>query len=150
SVFRANTNTAIYNVATLNVVDSMFGGPNPADGNMSGTSGAIDVSGVGTANIINSTFQNNQASQSGGAVGVVGGTVNILNSTFASNQSTSGSGGGIIVSSSGTLNVTNSTFSGNSSTQGRDITVSSGTAVVKNSIMASINACSGTFAAGSV
>ncbi|MDQ2784849.1 MAG: hypothetical protein M3Y58_07595, partial [Chloroflexota bacterium] len=71
----------------------------------------------GVLNIANSTFFNNTAADSGGAIFSNVGVVTISGSTFTNNSVTSSAGGAgaIETLSGGTLTVTNSVFDGNTS-----------------------------------
>ncbi|MGA9381164.1 MAG: Calx-beta domain-containing protein, partial [Phormidium sp.] len=79
--------------------------------------GGILNLGVGTLNVNNTTFYNNQSDWGGGAIANLnGGTVNVSNSTFTNNLADFGGiGGGIFNAKGGTVNVSKSTFSGNQS-----------------------------------
>lgn len=107
--------------ATLNVSDSTFGGDNSSLGNRSSLGGAIYN--TSTANIYNSTFNNNQSPQ-GGAI-YNNGTTNVYNSTFLNNI---GMRGGAVSNAGGVVNLYNSTFTNNISTnQGGAIYSNNGT-----------------------
>jgi len=116
---------AIYNDGgTLNISDSTFTG-NQSE---SGSGGAIYNYGILpntdpntgysinesiTSTIRNSTFENNHASQDGGAIFNNGGTLNISNdSTFMGNHADNGNGGAIY-NDRGTLNIDHVDFTGN-------------------------------------
>ncbi|MEZ6086567.1 MAG: choice-of-anchor Q domain-containing protein [Pirellulaceae bacterium] len=79
--------------------------------------GAIIADGVDASrevNIIDSTFENNTATNLGGGVYVDDTQLSISRSTFDTNSATGG-GGGLVVLDSTSASVTNSTFSGNTS-----------------------------------
>lgn len=95
--------------ATLNVSDSTFGGDDSSLANASSHGGAIYN--TSTANIYNSTFNNNQSPQ-GGAI-YNNETTNVYNSTFASNI---GATGGALYNVGGVSNLYNSTFTNNFAT----------------------------------
>ncbi len=89
--------------------------------------------------VVNSTFSNNAASNSGGAINLQSDTVNVGNSTFAGNSA--GSGGAIFLFGNSTFTtsgtIATSTFSGNhaTSSDGGAIAVSSlqgGSATITN------------------
>ncbi len=112
--------------STLNVTNSTF------SNNSAGTFGGGGIRNDGTMAVTNSTFSNNGANSGGGIYN--SGTLNVTNSTFYNNSAGTGGGGGIY--NDGTLNVTNSTFSGNSAGSGGGIRVTSGTATLKNTLIA--------------
>ncbi|MGD0737559.1 MAG: Ig-like domain repeat protein, partial [Terracidiphilus sp.] len=88
------------------------------------SSGGIDggaISNTGSITVSGTTFTNNQATATGGAIFNAGGTLTVVNSTFYGNSTTGGSGGAIENSldvaddsNCGTATITNSTFFQNS------------------------------------
>jgi CSLREA domain-containing protein len=97
----------IYNSGgTLIIANSTFTANSAGGGSNGG--GAI-INGSGLATITNSTFSGNSATGAGGSLWNVG-TLTITSSTFSGDSA--GYGGSIV--NSGTLQVTNSTFAGNS------------------------------------
>ncbi|MEJ5223833.1 MAG: choice-of-anchor Q domain-containing protein, partial [Anaerolineales bacterium] len=115
--------------------------------NSAGNSGSGILNG-GTLTVTNSTFSANSANFGGGILNI--GTLTVTNSTFSANSAVNSGGG---VWNNGTLTVTGSTFSANSAgNSGGGIRVFSGTATLKNTIIANSTAsdnCYGAFAAGS-
>jgi len=87
---------------------------------------------AGTATVTNSTFSGNFASAGGGGITGAGGVLNVTGSTFSGNWTTS-SGGGITNWNGSTLNVTDSTFSGNSATNNGGGINNDGTLTATNS-----------------
>jgi uncharacterized repeat protein (TIGR03803 family) len=79
------------------------------------TNGGGALTNAGTATVTNSTFTNNSAASSGGAICDVDGVLNVSDSTFSGNSAFDG---GAILSNSAPdmVTVTNSTFSQNSAT----------------------------------
>jgi hypothetical protein len=138
----------IWNGGFLYVYDSTFRNNNGVN-----KGGAILNAGGSSLTVRDSTFVDNQATQSSGGGG--GGiyndsSVNITNSTFSGNQGYRGGG----IFNTDTLYVTNVTFSGNgtiASGGGGTIRNASGTATFTNSILANSSAggnCSGTISDG--
>ncbi|MBK8821818.1 MAG: S-layer homology domain-containing protein [Anaerolineales bacterium] len=106
----SNSGGAINNsVATLIISDSIFSGNTAFD-----SSGAINSQGGGVFTISGSTFTNNQADFAG-AITINNASAEISNSAFLNNTA-SNDAGAIYFSGSGSLVVSNSTFSGNSTT----------------------------------
>jgi len=102
-------------------------------GNAAGT-GDASLGGAimarGSLAVNNSTFSENQAGASGGAISNNGGNLTIFGSTFASNTA-AGFGGAVDNFASGTVNISNSTFTRNTSTsQNGGAVYSSGTATI--------------------
>ena len=92
--------------------------------------GAISVSVGSTVTVNNSTFINNSASSSGGAIRN-NGTVSITNSTFTGNSASSGGA----IHNLGSLTITDSTFTGNfASIQGGVINNTVGTVTINHSL----------------
>ena len=106
SIFRITNNS---HVILENIV---FANGNATDG------GAIYVESGSTIEIINCTFQNNFASNNGGAIFMAAdsltSTSSIFNSIFTSNHA--GNNGGAIFDTLSTINITQSTFSYNNAT----------------------------------
>ncbi|MBD2596730.1 type I secretion C-terminal target domain-containing protein [Nostoc spongiaeforme FACHB-130] len=128
-------NGTIVNYGTITIISSTI------SDNLAGLGGGI--LNYGTASVINTTINNNIAGI-GGAINNSG-TLTVVNSTISGNQSYS-EGGGIY--NSGTLTVSNSTIALNKSYYDEENTVSSGagiynaatgTATIKNSIIAGNN-----------
>lgn len=119
----------IYNSGgTVNITDSTI------SGGFAVTGGGIYIA-SGTVNVTNSTLSDNRAGSSGGAIYNFG-TLNVTNTTINGNTLTftSGIGGGI--GNEGTLNVTNSTISSNGGGNGGGVFTQTGTATVKNTVIA--------------
>jgi CSLREA domain-containing protein len=132
------------NVATLTITNSTFSG-----NSSSGDGGAIVN--LGPLTITNSTFSANSARASGGYFGRGGairndGPLIVTNSTFSANSARA-SGGAIFNFNLGTLTITNSTFSANSAGDidlaGGIYNVPSGSATLKNTIIAGSTTPSG-------
>ncbi|ALF52179.1 hypothetical protein ACX27_03835 [Nostoc piscinale CENA21] len=130
-------NGTIVNNGTITIISSTI------SDNSAGLGGGILNN--GTAFVINSTINNNTAGIGGGIYNLETGTLTLVNSTISGNQSYS-EGGGIY--NSGTLTVSNSTIALNKSYYDEENTVSSGagiynaatgTATIKNSIIAGNN-----------
>ncbi len=134
---------AIFNNATLTIIDSTF------SGNKASSGGAIldrgDGSGENSSlNIQNSTFYGNTATTDGGAIyiaSVSGGTATttILNSTFTANRATTD--GGAIMQYTDTISTTlglfSDTISGNGAgLSGGDLYLNNGTVGAINTIIA--------------
>ncbi|AFY45108.1 choice-of-anchor Q domain-containing protein [Nostoc sp. PCC 7107] len=128
-------NGTIVNDGTVTIISSTI------SDNSAGLGGGILNN--GTAIVVNSTINNNTAGIGGGINN--SGTLTLVNTTISSNQSYS-EGGGIY--NSGTLTVSNSTIAFNKSYYDDENTVSSGagiyntatgTATIKNSIIAGNN-----------
>jgi hypothetical protein len=106
-IINESNNTVINNCKFLN---------NLAQDNISnyGTGGAIQIS-LGSINIINSIFYNNQAigpnDDGGGHIMIYGGTVNLINSTLAKGNAIPYGGSVSLINNSCTLNATNCIFS---------------------------------------
>jgi predicted outer membrane repeat protein len=135
----------IYNADTLTVVGSTF------SGNSANDSGG-GILNAGTLTVTNSTFSGNSAYYEGGGIYNFSGTLTVVGSTFSGNSAPFGSGGGIL-NYGDTLTVTNSTFSGNSANTGGGIRVFSGTATLKNTIVANSTSggdCVGSLSVGSI
>ncbi len=112
-----------------------------ANGNVVGNGAGLLVSTNATANITNSTFRGNIASNLGGAIaGLVSSTINVSNSSFFSNSAITG--GAIFIDSQTSLRVNSSTFTGNSVNPG------SGGAIY-GGVMSTFNVTNSTFFANS-
>ena len=128
----------IRNYGELNVSDSAF------SSNNAGSGGGIyndSYSGSGSiANVTNSTLARNRATGDGAGGGIFNGdTLIVANSTFSGNTADHGSGGGIFTGSygdAGVSTITNSTFSGNAASAANGIFLNTGTATLKNTIVA--------------
>lgn len=106
---------AIYAIdSDVDIADTTFNG-NMTVKSHGGAIYFISSTGLHTMNIVGSTFQNNTASEDGGALKTAGGIVTINKSTFAGNTSDEG---GAIEASQTNLDITNSTFSSNSAREG--------------------------------
>jgi CSLREA domain-containing protein len=115
--------------AQLTVLDSTFSHNSATAPGAFGLGGGVDNH--GTLIISNSTFSNNSADNTGGALINNAGTLTITNSTFSDNSS---GYGGALRSFAGTISITNSSFSGNSaSSYGGAIYHSNGDLTVKTS-----------------
>jgi hypothetical protein len=103
-------------------------------GNASSSGGGI-FNNAGILTITSSTFSGNSATSDGGGIFNLGGTVTITSSTFFGNLAIN-SGGAISNNSDGTLTVINSTLSGNASSSGGAIRNTGGdTLTVTNSTL---------------
>ena len=91
------------------------------------------------------TFNGNIATENGGGVANLGGTLAVVNSTFVDNHA--GNTGGGVADTGGTTMVTNCTFSGNAAGKGGGL-FSSGTLLVRNTILANSNGAADCVAAG--
>jgi hypothetical protein len=133
----------IYNQnSSTTVTNSTFSDNSAAFG---GGGGGINNDNRSTLTVTNSTFSGN----SGGAGGGIAndGAVTVNNSTFSSNSAFNGGG----IGNFGTLTVNNSTFSGNSADDvGGGIANLSGTATLKNTIVAKANNSTGGDCGGTV
>ncbi len=116
-------------------------------GNSAGNNGgAIYTTGAVSLTISASAFYSNSAKNGGGLFLNTTGTASFLNSTLSANSATSGTGGG--VRNFGTLTLTHVTFSGNSASAAGGAFRTSGTATLKNTLLANSPTggnCSGTF-----
>ncbi|GAB4438763.1 MAG: hypothetical protein OHK0015_32870 [Chloroflexi bacterium OHK40] len=149
----------VANFGALTVIDSTF------SNNIAGSGGGIVNLSSGTVTVINSVFTDNQAN-TGGGIDNAGGLMTVINSTFTGNRATITHGGGIrnsgmltVINSTftgngatdsssgegggiwndGTLLINNSTFFGNfanPSPGGGNIRINSGSATIKNTIIA--------------
>ncbi|MCI0460839.1 MAG: cadherin repeat domain-containing protein, partial [Gemmataceae bacterium] len=134
SVLSGNTATgdggAIYNAGTLSVLRSTLSGNSSL---AVGGGGGIRHTSSGTLNLSQSTLVNNTAGLFGGGLHTTGPTT-VTNTTFSANRA--GFGGGIRQSGS-TLTITHSTFTGNrGGVNGGGLFQSSGTLVLRNTIVA--------------
>ncbi len=142
STFSDNSGGGIANGGTLTVTGSTF-----SDNSTNNSGGGI-LNYYGMATVMGSTFSNNSADY-GGGIENDNGTLTVTNSTFSNNSAVQ-QGGGIFNETGGTLTVTNSTFSSNSADatgSGEGLHVDSGTATLRNTIIAnSVNGrdCVGT------
>lgn len=119
----ANWGGAIYSYSNLTVTSSTFTGNEAGKAaSSSGRGGALFVS-DGVMSVTDSTFQNNYALSSGGAVRTddrnAVRTHSIASSTFTGNSATYT--GGAVYTYNANLNVENSTFTGNSAREGSAI-----------------------------
>ncbi len=90
-----------------------------AEGNAA-IGGAMTSLGSGTTLIVDSTFQNNEATGSGGgAIYNVGGNLNVINTTFENNQASGSAGGGgaIYSATTGTTYINGGSMFSNSANQ---------------------------------
>lgn len=90
----------------------------------------------GSLVVSGTTFINNSASSSGGAIANLKGNLWVINSTLANNRARKKGGG--IVNQNGTLTVTNSTFSENTAKNGGAL-FNDGSLLLNNSILADSN-----------
>ena len=105
-------NSRLFSVTTEDTVS--FGGVN-FTGGVADAGAAINSTGGGRLLVVNSDFQDNEATGvGGGAIFNDGGSLFVTSSTFAENEATgeSGSGGGVLLSS-GFAAVSDSTFTSN-------------------------------------
>jgi hypothetical protein len=70
--------------------------------------------------ILDSTFEDNDAGQSGAAVSVAGGTLGVQSSTLAGNRAAA-AGGGVLIRADAAADFVNTTFSGNAAETGSGI-----------------------------
>lgn len=110
-----------------------------------GYSGGAILLNSGNLNITNSTFSGNKAND-GGAIAKYGGLLNVTNSTFYNNQSIASGGGAVI----GDGTFTNVTFAGNTAANAGGAIWSTGTVLLKNSIVANNVAALGPDISGTV
>jgi hypothetical protein len=93
------------------------------------------------------TFVGNVAEEEGGGIANLGGTLTVVNSTFVDNRA--GQAGGGLADGSGRVTVTNCTFSGNAAPRGGGLH-SSGTLLLRNSILANSEGGADCVAAGAL
>lgn len=124
-----NGGALYFNGGALNLSDSTLSG-NSAGNN----GGAIYTLNAVTLTISASTFYNNSAKNGGGLYLSANGAAALLNSTFSANRAANGSGGGI--RNYGALTLTHVTFANNSATSTGGAFRSSGTATLKNTLLA--------------
>jgi predicted outer membrane repeat protein len=93
------------------------------------------------------TFSGNSAANDGGVVANMGGTLTIINSTLVDNRA--GNRGGALADTGGSTTVTNCTFSGNVAKKGGGL-FSSGTLLVRNTILANSQGSADCVAAGTL
>jgi hypothetical protein len=106
------TSVQIFNVAS-GVTNAVIANLILTDGGIIGGNGG-GIASQGTLTVTGSTFYNNAAEYSAGAIWNNGGTLTVSDSTFSQNGGGSSGSGGAIWNNGGTLTVTNSTFSDNS------------------------------------
>lgn len=154
---------------SVDISGNVWAGDMLSDGNLTLTNSNISnnvgvtpirYSGSGNVTISGSTFARNSSSCDsgcGGAIYADANTVLIYNSTISGNTVSSSSGryagGGIYVAGTGTtLKIYNSTITANSNSSGSGggLYVASGTAQIKNTIIASNTATSGTDCYGTI
>lgn len=102
------------------------------NGNSGAVGGAIDASHGGSVTVVNSTVAHNRAG-TGGAIAAGGNaSVTVLASTFVDNSTTGGDGGAI---NGSTVSVTNSTFVGNQAGHGGALHAVSGLTVANSTFV---------------
>lgn len=104
----------------------------------SGSGGALRVSGAGTAvDIVDSTFDGNNADSNGGGLSVSGADLLVTNSTFSGNEAGT-VGGALVVNAGATLSIASSTIAGNTARGGGGLSsgVPAADTSVRNTIIA--------------
>ncbi|HEX8097689.1 MAG TPA: choice-of-anchor Q domain-containing protein, partial [Pyrinomonadaceae bacterium] len=153
-VFTTSSGTTV-NISGVTVSGGNAG---PSGGGVKNSTGTLTLMGVavsgnsadnaaagvwnegGTLNLISSTVSGNSVGGDGAGAYNASGTLNITNSTVSGNSAGNSAGG---IFNSGTLTLTNSTVSGNSAPGGPGgIRQSSGTAALRNTIVAGNTAVS--------
>ncbi|MCA1623375.1 MAG: hypothetical protein LC768_15060 [Acidobacteria bacterium] len=106
--------------AMLNITRSTFTGNQSGEGMATGNGGAVNVNNGCTANINNSTFSGNISNTVGGAI-INFSSLTLNNVTVTENTAINSGGGGIMTTSSGTTIVRNSIIANNTAPFNPDV-----------------------------
>lgn len=128
---------------SVSIASSFFAGNKVTGDNSNNSGGAINSTGHAYVDISNTTFTNNEAGDSGGAINNKDSEVNISDTSFTSNKTSYS--GGAINNEGGTITVSKSTFTSNKVMHGEDDYMSKYGGAISNESYASMEIYDTTF-----